>query len=91
MHNNLSLTVASFQGGSDRLTEVPTAVNETLTNPNPNQRARRPTPLLGSAGLVVERLRVQIPTEAAGEFSSPELTVCSDSSSVSVPLPCYRS
>ena len=38
-----------------------------------------------SAGLVIERLRVRIPAEAAGECSSPELT------SVSVPPPCYRS
>ena len=31
-----------------------------------------------------------IPAEAAGEFSSPELTLCPDSYSVSVPPPCYR-
>ena len=29
-----------------------------------------------SAGLVIERLRVRIPAGAAGEFSSPELTLC---------------
>ena len=44
-----------------------------------------------SAGLVIERLRVRIPAGAAGEFSSPELTLCADSYSVSVPPPCYRS
>ena len=27
----------------------------------------------------------------AGEFSSPELTLCADSYSVSVPPPCYHS
>ena len=44
-----------------------------------------------SAGLVIERLRVRSPAGAAGEFSSPELTLCADSYPVSVPLPCYRS
>ena len=44
-----------------------------------------------SAGLVIERLRVPIPAGAAGEFSSPESTLCADSYSVSVPSPCYRS
>ena len=44
-----------------------------------------------SAGLVIERLRVRIPAGTAGEFSSPELTLCADSHSVSVPPPCYRS
>ena len=34
---------------------------------------------------MIERLRVRIPTGVAGEFSSPELTLCADSSSVSVP------
>ena len=42
-------------------------------------------------GLVNERLEVPIPAAAAGEFSSPELTVCADSYSVSVPPQCYRS
>ena len=42
---------------------------------------------LYSAGLVIERLRVRIPAGAAGEFSSPELTLCVDSYSVSVPPP----
>ena len=32
-----------------------------------------------SAGLVIERLRVRTPEGAAGEFSSPELTLCADS------------
>ena len=40
---------------------------------------------------MIERLRVRIPAGAAGEFSSPELTLCADSYSVSVPPPCYRS
>ena len=44
---------------------------------------REPGQLAGySAGLVIERLRVRIP---AGEFSSPELTLCADSYLVSVP------
>ena len=34
---------------------------------------------------MIERLRVRIPAEAAGEFSSPELTLCADSYSVSIP------
>ena len=34
---------------------------------------------------MIERLRVRIPAEAAGEFSSPESTLCADSYSVSVP------
>ena len=38
-----------------------------------------------------ERLRVRIPAEAAGEFSSPESTLYAESYSVSVPSPCYRS
>ena len=42
------------------------------------------------AGLMIERLQVQIPAGAAGEFSSPESTLCADSYSVSVPPPCYR-
>ena len=32
-----------------------------------------------------------MPAEAAREFSPPELTLCADSYSVSVPPPCYRS
>ena len=43
------------------------------------------------AGLVVERLRVRIPAGAAGEFSSPGLTLCADSYSVSLLPPYYRS
>ena len=31
------------------------------------------------AGLLIERLRVRIPAGAAGEFSSPESTLCADS------------
>ena len=51
-----------------------------------------PGELVGkSAGLVIEILQVRIPAEAAGECSSPELTVCADSYSVSVPPPCYHS
>ena len=38
-----------------------------------------------SAGLVIERLRVRVPARAAGQFSSPQLTFCADSYSVSVP------
>ena len=37
------------------------------------------------------KLRVRVPAGAAGEFFSPELTLCADSYSVSVPPPCYRS
>ena len=40
---------------------------------------------------MIERLRVRIPAEVAGEFSSPESNVRADSYSVSVPPPCYRS
>ena len=40
-----------------------------------------------NAGLVIERLRVRIPAGAAGEFSSPELTLSAVSYSVSVPPP----
>ena len=48
-----------------------------------------PGQLVGkSAGLVIERLRVRIPAGAAGEFSSPGLSFCADSCSVSVPPPC---
>ena len=36
---------------------------------------------------MIERLRVRIPAGAAGELSSPELTLCADSYSVSVPPP----
>ena len=50
---------------------------------------REPGKLVGqSAGLVIERLRVRMPTGAAGEFFSPELTSCADSYSVSVPPTC---
>ena len=51
----------------------------------------RVQPVSNSAGLVIEKLRVRILAGAAGEFSSPELTLCADSYSVSVPPPCYRS
>ena len=37
-----------------------------------------------SAGLVIEMLQVRIPAGAARNFSSPELTVCADSYSVSI-------
>ena len=51
---------------------------------------RGPGWLVGkSAGLVIERLRVRIPAEAAGEFSSPEFTLRADSYSVSVPTPAW--
>ena len=40
-----------------------------------------------SAGLVIEGLRVRIPAGAAGEFSSPESSLCADSYLVSVPFP----
>ena len=36
---------------------------------------------------MIERLQVQIPAEATGEFSSPEFTLCVDSYSVSFPPP----
>ena len=36
---------------------------------------------------MIESLRVRIPAGAAGEFSSPELTLCADSYSVSVSPP----
>ena len=51
-----------------------------------------PGQLVGySAGPMIERLRVQIPAGAVGEFSSPESTLCADSYSVSVPPLCYCS
>ena len=40
---------------------------------------------------MTERLRVRISAGAAGEFSSPESTLCADSFLVSIPLPCYHS
>ena len=40
---------------------------------------------------MIERLPVRIPTGAAGEQSSPELTLCANPNSVSVPPTCYRS
>ena len=40
---------------------------------------------------MIERLRVQIPAGAAREISSPESTLYTDSYSVSVPPPRYRS
>ena len=40
---------------------------------------------------MIERLRVLVPAGAAGEISSPELTLCADFYSVSFPPPCYRS
>ena len=53
---------------------------------------KEPGELVGkSVGPVIERLRVRIPSGAVGEFSSPELTLCNNSNSVSVPSPCYRS
>ena len=41
------------------------------------------------ARLVIERLQVQIPAGAAGEFSSSDLTLCADSYLVSIPPLCY--
>ena len=46
--------------------------------------------LVRAPGLVIERLRVRIPAAAAGEFSSPELTLCVDSYLVSAPPSRYR-
>ena len=43
------------------------------------------------AGLVIEKLRARIPAGTAGDCSSPELTLCVDCYSVSVPPPCYLS
>ena len=40
---------------------------------------------------MIERLQVEIPTGAAGEFSSQESTLYADSYLVSVPPPCYGS
>ena len=44
-----------------------------------------------SARLMIERLLVCILAGAAGEFSSPELTLCADSCSMSVLPLCYCS
>ena len=38
---------------------------------------------------MIERLRVRVPAGAAGEFSPPVLTFCTDSYSVSVPPPVF--
>ena len=40
---------------------------------------------------MIERLRVQIPAGAAGEFSSPELTLCADSCVTAVARKITRS
>ena len=40
---------------------------------------------------MIDRLRVRIPAEAVGVFSSPDLTLCADPYSVSVPSTCYHS
>ena len=39
---------------------------------------------------MIERFRIRIPARATGEFSSPELSFCADSYSVSYPTPCYH-
>ena len=44
-----------------------------------------------SARLIIKILWVGILVGAAGEFSSPELTLCANSYSVSTPPPCYHS
>ena len=36
---------------------------------------------------MIEKLRVRIPAEAVGDFSSPESTLCADSNSVSRSIP----
>ena len=41
--------------------------------------------LVECAGLMIERLQVQVPAGERGKFSSPVLTFCADSHSVSVP------
>ena len=40
---------------------------------------------------MIKRLPVRMVAGAVGEFSSPELTLCTDSYSVSVPPPCHHS
>ena len=40
---------------------------------------------------MIKMLRVRILTGMVGEFYSPELTLCGDFHSVSVPPPCYCS
>ena len=47
-------------------------------------------PVGKSAGRVIERLRARIPAGAAGEFFSPEVTLCADSYSVSFPPPVLQ-
>ena len=69
-----------------------------LADPMSDERHRmfyclqsQPGYLVGnSAVLMIERLRVRIPSGAAGEFSSPGFTLCADSYSVPVPPPYYR-
>ena len=41
--------------------------------------------------MIGRRSRVRFLAEAVGDFSSPELTFCADSDSVSDSPPCYRS
>ena len=47
--------------------------------------------LVGKSARLVIELRVRITAGAAGEFSSPELSLYAVSYSVSVPPLCYRS
>ena len=47
--------------------------------------------LVRAPDIVIKQLRVQILAGVAIEFSSPESTLCADSSSVSIPPLCYRS
>ena len=42
-----------------------------------------------SARFMIEKLRVWIPAGVAGEFSSPELILCADSYSASIPPPLF--
>ena len=58
-------------------------------NMYPNTPTSRDSLLVWEPDFVIERLRVRIPAGTTGEFSSPELTLCVDSYSVSVPPPCY--
>ena len=57
------------------------------SNPGPTLSKTRANKCRGRDGVV---LRVPFPAGAVGEFSSPELTFCADSYSVSVPPPRYR-
>ena len=62
--------------------------SENIINQSLQPISWEPGQLVGqSAGFMIERLRVQIPAGVAGEFSSPESTLCADSCLASITPP----